>query len=87
MKINDSFITYYTTDCEQILVSTDNSGFRGMVRSNKTAAFVIDCLKENRSRTELIEKMTEKFDAPENALAQDVDRVLEVLRSIGALDE
>lgn len=87
MKINDSFITYYTTDSEQILVSTDNSGFRGMVRSNRTAAFVIDCLKENCSRTELIEKMTEKFDAPENVLAQDVDRVLEVLRSIGALDE
>ena len=87
MKMTDGFITYYTTEKEQVMVSTDKNGFHGMVRSNKTAAFIIDCLKEDCTKTELINKLAEKFDAPLESLTQDVDRVLTVLRKIGALDE
>lgn len=86
MKLKDSFITY-STDTEQIMVPVNNEGFRGMVRSNKTAAFVIDCLKAECGKEDLVAKMKEKYDAPEEILIRDVERVLEVLRKIGALDE
>lgn len=86
MKLKNGFITY-TTDQEQIMVSAGSNAFHGMVRSNKTAAFVIDCLKEPCEKAELIEKMAEKYDAPREVLERDVERVLEVLRKIGALDE
>lgn len=86
MRLKDGFITY-TTDSEQIMVSAGDTGFHGMVRSNKTAGYVIDCLKEDCSRADLIEKMAEKYEASQEILARDVDRVLEVLRKIGALDE
>ena len=86
MKLKDTFITY-TTDSEQIMVPATSDGFRGMVRSNKTAAFIIDCLKEGCSKEQLIEKMTEKYDASREILIRDVEYVLETLRKIGALDE
>lgn len=86
MKLKNSFITY-TTDREQIMVPVNNEGFRGMVRSNQTAAFVIDCLKETCSKEQLVDKMAQKYDAPREILEQDAERVLTVLRSIGALDE
>lgn len=88
MKLCNGFITY-SADGEQIMVAAGPAAerFRGMVRSNETAAYLIDCLKEETSRDGLIEKMLEKYDAPREVIARDVDAVLESLRKIGALDE
>lgn len=85
MKLRDGFITYNTGD-EQIMVST-GAQFRGMVRSNRAAAFVIDWLKSDITREALIDRMEAQFDAPRQVLAADTDRVLDALRRIGALDE
>lgn len=88
MKLSDGFLTYMTGD-EQIMVATGAAAesFRGMVRSNKTAAYLIDCLGREISRDELIANMVERYDAPEEIITRDVDRILNILRGIGALDE
>lgn len=88
MKLCDGFITY-TTNGEQIMVAAGNAAqrFRGMVRSNATAAFIIDCLAQEITQEALVEKMFEKYDAPRALIEQDVQRVLDALRQIGALDE
>lgn len=86
MKLKDGFITHETDD-EQITVSTGNTKFSGLVRSNRTAAFIVDCLKSETSESKIIEKMTEKYDAPEEIISKDVKKILDTLRSIGAIDE
>ena len=88
MKLHKGFITYDTED-EQLMVPTRGSGssFRGMARGNRTAAFVVDCLKEETTREAIIARMEEKYDAPREILAADVDMILNALRSMGALDE
>lgn len=86
MKLKDSFITY-STGQEQIMVSAGTNVFHGMVRSNKTAGFIIDCLKASTTREAVVQKLAEKYDAPVDVLERDVDKVLKVLREIGALDE
>ena len=53
MKLKDGFITH-ETDGEQIMVSAGNVKFSGLVRSNRTAAFIVDCLKSETSETEII---------------------------------
>jgi hypothetical protein len=88
MKLHDGFITY-TTGAEQIMVAagTASEVFRGMVRSNATAAFIIDCLKEEITREELGDKLVARYDAPREIILRDLDRILDSLRKIGALDE
>lgn len=88
MKLRTGFITY-TTDGEQIMVAAGQAAeyFHGMVRSNQTAAFIIDCLKNEISRDELIEKMLDRYDAPREVISRDADTVLASLGKIGALDE
>lgn len=86
MKLKDGFITHETNG-EQIMVSAGNVKFSGLVRSNKTAAFIVDCLKDETSADAIIEKMLQKYDAPRELIAKDVNMVVEKLRSIGALDE
>ena len=85
MKLKSGFITHKTEN-EQIMVSVDGT-FSGMVRSNKTAAAIIDMLSAEISKEEIIAKMKDMYEAPEGAIERDVDRIIESLRSIGAIDE
>ncbi|MBR3423552.1 MAG: PqqD family protein, partial [Clostridia bacterium] len=74
-------------DDVQFLVPVGAESFRGIVRSNKTAAFIIDCLKEETTEEAIVNAMCEKYDAPRERISADVKNVLEKLRSIGALTE
>lgn len=86
MKLKEGFVTHEMGG-EQIMVATGSANFSGLVRSNPTAAFIVDCLKEETSREQILEKMIEKYDATPEVLAAGVDKVLTKLRSIKALDE
>ena len=85
MKLKDTYITH-DSDGEQILLDTSSS-FAGLIRNNKTAAFIVECLKEDITQEKIVEAMFEKYDAPEEVLAKDVSDVIEKLRKVGALDE
>ena len=86
MKLKDGFITH-EMDGKQLLVGTGRTRFAGMVKSNQTAAFLVDLLKTEISREQLLAAMLEKYDVAEDVASRDLDKVLETLRSIGALDE
>ncbi len=88
MKLREGFITY-DTDGEQIMVAAGQASdvFRGMVRSNATAAFIIDSLKTETTRDALVETLCARYEAPREVIIRDLDKVLDSLRSIGALDE
>lgn len=86
MKLKDGFITH-ESDGEQIMVAAGEVRFSGMVRSNKTAAFIVDCLKEKTTQTQIVEKLVAAYDAPVEVIERDVQKILDSLRSIGALDE
>ena len=85
MKLKESYITH-DSDGERILLDTSSS-FAGLIRSNKTAAFIVECLKEDTTQEKIVEAMFEKYDAPKEVLAKDVSDVIEKLRKVGALDE
>lgn len=84
MKLKSSFVTYTTGDT-QIMVS--GSDFNGMVRSNKTAAAIIDILAVDTTRDGIVDAMLKKYEAPREVIERDVDKILDALRGIGAIDE
>ena len=86
MKLKDGFVTHEMGG-EQIMVATGNANYSGLVRSNATAAFIVDCLKSETTRDNIIQTMLKRYDAPESVISADVDMVITKLRSIGALDE
>lgn len=73
-------------DGEQIMVAASGD-FAGMVRSNATAAFIVDCLKTDTTQEAVLDAMCRKYDAPREVMAAGVNIVLNNLRRIGALDE
>ena len=85
MKLKSTFITH-STENEQLMVSVGGD-FSGMVRSNSTAAFIINMLSEGTTREAIIEAMLEKYDADRAVIERDVDKVVASLIKIGAIDE
>ena len=86
MRLRDGFITHESAG-EHITVTAGNTAFNGMVRSNKTAGFIVECLKENVTKEDIITKMLEKYDAEREQIEKDVEKILEQLQAIGAIDD
>lgn len=86
MKLNNKFVTRDMGDT-QVMVAVGSAAFSGIVRSNKTAAFIVDQLKTDTTKEKILAAMQEKYDADPAVMEKDIDKVLEKLRSIGALDE
>ena len=85
MKLKSTFITHNSGN-EQLMISAGGD-FNGMVRSNSTAGEIIDMMKNEITREEIIAKMLEKYEVEESVLSADVDKVIGKLREIGAIDE
>ncbi len=86
MKLKADFITQ-DIDGTQFLVPVGAENFNGIVKSNETAAFIVDCLKEEISFDGIVDKMSESYDAPRDVIASDVTDILSVLRKINAIEE
>ena len=74
-------------DGSQVMVSTDKDVFSGIVTSNKTAAFIVGCLKKETTPEAIKQAMFDKYDAPMEVISNDVDDVISKLRSIGVIEE
>jgi hypothetical protein len=86
MKLTKGFVTHETMG-EQIMVGAGKTNFSGLVRSNETAAFIVDCLKTETTKEEIVDKLLAKYDAPRETVERDLEGILTKLRSIGALTE
>lgn len=86
MKLKEGFVTHEMGG-EQIMVATGEAGFSGLVRSNATAAFIVDCLKKETTRQSILEAMLNKYEVTAEKAAADLDKILATLRSVNALDE
>ena len=86
MRLKNDFITQVIDDV-QYLVPVGAEPFSGMLRNNKTAAFIVDCLKEETTEEAVVDAMCAKYDAPREKIAEDVKGILSTLRSVGALEE
>ena len=85
MKLKDTFISHEVAG-EQVLVDCTSS-FSGLVRSNKTAAFIVDHLRSETTLDGIVSAMLEEYDVAEDGARRDAAAVIEKLREIGALDE
>ncbi len=86
MKLKEEFVTY-DMNGETVMVCASGA-FSGIAKSNETAAFILECLKEDTTIEAIAERMLEKYpDAPADRVVGDVAKIIDVLRGINAIDE
>ena len=74
MKLNSGFLTHNDGD-NKLLVSTGATKFSGLVRSNQTAGFIIECLEQNTNEDEIVAKMQKKCDENGWTIAEYVENI------------
>ncbi len=86
MRLRSDFITQDIDDV-RFIVPVGNESFSGLVKGNKTAAFIVDLLKEDTTEDKIVDAMCAKYNASREEIASDVSMVLGKLRSINAIEE
>ena len=87
MKLNTTFLTH-TTKGEHYMISTSGTKFKGIVKNNETAAFIIECLKADTSESAIVDKLLAEYKGVDRpTVERDVANIIDKLRSIGAIEE
>ena len=86
MKLKDTFLVQMI-DETQYLVPVSDEAYSGIVRGNRTTAFIVDQLKQETTAAAIVDAMSRKYDAPRERIAADVEEILNTLRGIGAIEE
>lgn len=87
MKLNPNFLTHETKG-EHYMISTSDTEFKGIVKNNETAAFIIECLKKDTTESSVVDAVLSNYEgADRSTVERDVANVIDKLRSIGAVEE
>ena len=87
MKLDPRFLTHKTKG-EHYIISLSDTKFKGIVKSNETAAFIVECLKEDTSEAAVVDRLLAEYaDAERKTVENDVADIIGKLRSIGAIEE
>lgn len=86
MRLRENFITHQSSSVH-IMVSTDERVFNGLVRSNATAAFMLEMLKHETDTDEIVQALSLKYEKGREEIKEDVLEILVQLKQIGAIDD
>lgn len=89
MRLKEEYILYDARENEMIAVATgkEANNFKGLIRTNETASFIMNCLKEETTVEEILNKMQEEYAGDKELMLKDIEVVLDKLRQINALVE
>lgn len=89
MKLKDGIITDRFAENQYVAVATGEAGkvFNGMIRSNKTADFIVRELMTDKTEDELVSAVTARYDVDPQRARQDIKKIIQVLKDTGLLDD
>lgn len=86
MKLKEGFVTYNAGDTH-MMVSMGKTEFSGIVRSNETAAFIVERMKTEVTEETLIQALMDKYSIDKTTAQRGVHKILDTLRNIEAIEE
>lgn len=88
MKINKEYVITTLSD-ETILVPVgdENEYFSGVVRTNETAAFLIELLRKDTTEEELVSALLNEYDVDRATAEKHVHEILKKLREMKAITD
>lgn len=87
MRLKKGFIIHKTEE-EYIVVATEEACkyFNGIVRLNSIGGEIVEFLKNEISKKEIVDKLFNKYDVKKDILEKDVEEILTKLKSAGIIE-
>ena len=86
MKLKPTFIRQ-TIDNTVFLVPVEGNGPVSLIKGNFMMGRIIDLLQTETTQEAVVDALYAEYDAPRERIAADVARVMDTLRSAGAIEE
>lgn len=88
MKLKPGIIVT-EADGEYVAVASGAAGrnFGGMIRMNKTTAFIVEVLKKGATEDEIVRAMCEKYDVDAAVARSGAQKVVATLRGAGLIED
>ncbi len=71
---------------EFVVVADSPEVFRGMIKLNKSGAFVFGLLQSEKSFAEIIEQITNKYDTDRETATNDFNEFIEIFKNAGLIE-
>ena len=86
IKLDPEFIMQ-NVGGEAVLVPVGSAGqeFKGIIRLNSTATFIVEHLREGCTREDLVRALEEEYEGTTEQFEASIDKVLSSLREAGAI--
>lgn len=87
MKLKSGIVIEKTGD-EYVAVATGEAAksFNGIIRNNKTANYIFEQLKEDKTEEELVDALLEHYEVSREKAQTDVAALIAKLREAGLID-
>ena len=76
-KVNDEYITLFSGDGAK--------ASNCMIRSNGTAAFILECLKEDVTEEQILGKLKQNYKGDEELMKNDIKNIIKRLTDAGLI--
>lgn len=88
MKLKDGIVTN-SIDGESFAVATGDAAkaFNGIIKNNPTASFIFELLKTQQTEDTIVSAMLEKYEVDEAVVRNDVNELLDLLKSKNLIEE
>ncbi|MCD7796851.1 MAG: PqqD family protein [Clostridiales bacterium] len=88
MKLKDGIVTN-TIDGKNFAIATGKATkeFNGLIKNNATAAFIFELLKTDQTVDSIVSAMLDKYDVDEKTARNDVETLIEMLKSKNIVEE
>ena len=70
-----------------IRVGSEAASHKGIIVLTEAAAFLLNSMKHDKTKEELIELLIDKYDVDINVASVDVDRFIQKIRELGLLED
>lgn len=87
MKLKSHIVTQEIGGQHMLVAAMEKEGdFHGIVKSNETAAFVVEALKEDVTEDEILAKLQTVYEGDEADMRADIQKVIADLSARGLLE-
>ena len=86
MKIRDGYMVREVAGTTVVVPLAADSSFNGMLKLNETGKFLWDALAKGAELDELVAGVLEEYDIDEATARADVEKFVESLKGVGALE-
>lgn len=85
MKLNSNFVIKEVLG-NYILIDLSDE-FKNVIKLNETSKYIVECVQQNLSKEEIIDKMSKEYKVEKEILSNDINELINNLKKLNIIND